>query len=366
MPPIPCTLHCASDAPHLQQIYTGFAELARRGQITLTQRLRPVAQPRAVLLPELRDHGMSLLEATVDGVPVAFDVHDSGHVDGEVLARVEHYFKRSWEAPLLARVAGAERVHPLGLNVWVHDEPVDFPALRRARLHRGLDRFKSVVRALGADRLTGDALYTPRQRDLEAEPPITLAPRVLFLAEAWDPDQAYTAAGAAERRQMNTTRASCMRALRDAFGDRVTCGFRPSAYVQREFADLAMSRQRATCKRVYLEQVRAHAICVATTGLQHSVGWKLAEYVSMSRAIVSQRLHMRLPGRFDAGVHYLAFETPQQCVEQVGRLLDDAALRAAMMQANARYHREHLAPAALVAAALDVVRRARTSARAAA
>lgn len=366
MPPTPCALYCASDAPHLQQVYTGFAELARRGRITLTQRLRPAAEPRPEAPPELRDHGMSLLEATIDGVPVAFDVHDSGHVDSAVLARVRHYFKRSWEAPLLAMVDGADRVHPLGLNVWVHDEPVDFLALRRIGLHRGVDRFKSLVRALGADRLAGDALYTPRQRDLEAEPPIAQAPRVLFLAEAWDPHQAHTAAGAAERRQMNATRAACMRALRHAFGDRVTCGFRPSAFAQREFADLAVPQPRATCKRGYLDQVRAHAICVATTGLQHSVGWKLAEYVSMSRAIVSQQLHMRLPGHFDAGVHYLPFETPQQCVEQVARLLDDAALRAAMMQANARYHGEHLKPAALVAAAIEVVRRARTPALAAA
>ena len=98
--------------------------------------------------------------------------------------------------------------------------------------------------------------------------------------------------------------------------------------------------------------VRRHPICIATSGLHRSTGWKFAEYLAMSRAIVSEKLHMRLPGPIAADTHYLEFDNFESCVTAVARLFEDAGKRNALMHAAATYSLHHVRPDALVAESL--------------
>jgi hypothetical protein len=82
-------------------------------------------------------------------------------------------------------------------------------------------------------------------------------------------------------------------------------------------------------------------------GLHGSNGWKLAEYVGLSRSIVSEPPEYAVPGTFAAPSHYLGFRSPESCVEQVSRLMDDVALRAAQMQANHDYYHRWMWPEAM-------------------
>jgi hypothetical protein len=354
-PPIPCELEIRSDMPHLQQIYSGFAALSRRRVIHLKQIILPAAKDDPSLEPHLRDRAQTHLKARIAGVTVAFDVHDAGTIDAKLLSQVQFYFKRSWEAAHVAACDTPSKIIPLGPNVWVHGQPIDWFALQRARLHGPAHALKSTVRAFGLDRCLGNTLFTPRVADLFAPAPLDAAPRILFLAEAWDPAQAPSAESAKERIEINALRAQCMRALRANFGDKVTCGFRPSDFAKKEFPDLAIPNPRLTSKPSYLALVREHAICIATTGLHHSIGWKFAEYLSMGRAIVSERLHMRLPGALAANTHFLEFTSPNECANQVERLAMNPSLRQQLMNANAQYYRDHVQPSALVGAAIGTV-----------
>lgn len=349
-------LHCQADEPHLQQIYTGFSMLARRGELRMRQHLHPTTFFDPSKPGHLSDSLASHLLVECDGVRIAYDVHDAGEIAPELLARADIYFKRSWEQKFVDACAHPERILPLGANVWVHDTPVDVHALKRAFVNRGSACFKAAVRALGIDRLLGDRLFTPRLPDIESAPPTDLAPRVLFLAEAWDPAEAPTPETAAERIVINAMRAGCMRLLRKQFGSAATCGFRPTPFAQREFADLALTDSSLSRKRNYLALVRAHPICVATIGLHRSTGWKFAEYLSMARAIVSEHVFMRLPGDIASGTNYLEFDSPESCAGHVERLFSDAALRANMMRANHDYYVRYLRPDALVANSLRAVR----------
>ncbi|MEO8459657.1 MAG: hypothetical protein ABI451_03935 [Dokdonella sp.] len=351
-----CELYCQADEPHLQQIYTGFSMLARRGELRMRQHLHPTPFFDPSKPGHLSDSRASHLLVDCDGVRVAYDVHDAGEIDAELLERADIYFKRSWEQKFIDACAHPERILPLGANVWVHDTPADMHALKRAFVNRGGARVKAAVRALGVDRLLGDRLFTPRLSDIEAAPPIELAPRVLFLAEAWNPAEAPTPETAAERIVINAMRAGCMRLLREQFGAAATCGFRPTPFAQREFADLALTDSSLSRKRNYLALVRAHPICVATIGLHRSTGWKFAEYLSMARAIVSEHVFMRLPGDIASGKNYLEFDSPESCAGHVERLFSDAALRAKMMRANHDYYLHYLRPDALVANSLRAVR----------
>lgn len=350
---VSCELLCQADEPHLQQIYAGFGMLARAGRIRLRQRLLPTDFHQPDLPAHLTDVRASHLVVLANGLRIGYDVHDASEVNDELLRRVDVYFKRSWEEPYVALCAAPECVLPLGANVWVHDAAPSLLAWQRTRLLHGQERLKARLRALGLDRLLGDRLFTPRLSDLEAPPPLHMKPRVLFLAEAWDPEQAPSAETAAERVEINALRAGCMRALREDVGDRATCGFRATPFARRAFPDLVVDDASLTRKRNYLALVREHPVCIASSGLHRSIGWKFAEYLAMSRAIVSERLHMRLPGSFAAERNYLEFDSPESCLAAVRRLLDDDEARARMAQANLDYYRAHARPDALVAASLQ-------------
>lgn len=347
-----CLLVCQADEPHLQQIYTGFTMLARQGALRISQRLAPVDFLQPELPAHINETRASHLVVEVAGLRIGYDVHDAGEVPEELLGRVDLLFKRSWEARFVDACSAPARVLPLGANLWVHADAPDLHALRRVGLHRGGEAVKNTVRALGIDRLLGDRLFTPRLSDIEAAPPYDLPPRVLFLAEAWNPDEAPTAQTADERVAINALRAACMRGLREALGDGVTCGFRSTPFARAAFADLVVTDTTLTRKRNYLALVKRHPVCIASSGLHRSIGWKFAEYLSMGRAIVSEHLHMRLPGDIAPGTHYLEFDSAQSCVAAVMSLVANRDKRAALIAASHDYHLRHLRPDVLVAQSL--------------
>jgi hypothetical protein len=82
---------------------------------------------------------------------------------------------------------------------------------------------------------------------------------------------------------------------------------------------------------------------VATVGLHQSNQWKLAEYVAASKAVVTERLRYEVPA-FTAPENYLSFDSAEECVERVGELLRDPALRLAMMEANRRHYEGYVRP----------------------
>jgi hypothetical protein len=93
-----------------------------------------------------------------------------------------------------------------------------------------------------------------------------------------------------------------------------------------------------------LNAVKEHSICIATTGLHDSIGWKMAEYVAASRAIVSEPLHFELPGNFEKDVNYLEFEHVDQLVSKLQTLLQSQKTVLQMMESNFRYYNNFLKP----------------------
>ena len=94
--------------------------------------------------------------------------------------------------------------------------------------------------------------------------------------------------------------------------------------------------------------MRRSDICIGSTGLWDSIGWKTGEYVAAARAVVNERFVYEVPGGFREGVNYLGYASAEECVAQVDLLMrcPDAVQR--MKEANAAYYREWLRPDALV------------------
>jgi glycosyltransferase involved in cell wall biosynthesis len=345
-----------SASPHLQQLYTGFLMLHRAGVIRLSQTRRREEIRYLDPAPHLKDASHAHLDALLDGATrVHFDTHDAMELAEGELDTCDFYFKRSYLPSLVGALPERwkHKVLPLGLNYRVLPSTVDLLAARRAlalgpgpRSARGV----GIRHALDVRNLRD---YQPRVEAMSAPPDLAAEPRVLFLVAAYDPhdDPTRSADKIEDRFSLNETRARCVRLLREALGSRFTGGFAASAFTSKHYADL-IAPSNLTAQGNYIATLRSHSICVATTGLHGSTGWKLAEYVAFSKAILTEPLVYSVPGDFAPGRNYVEFTTPDECVEAAVRLVEDRELRERLMLANAAYYLSDLRPDALVRNAL--------------
>ena len=309
----------------------------------------------------LRDKAASNAELIVDGKHSVFvDIHDSFEIDETALTSHDVYFKRSLQPEALS-AAARTKVRGLGLVNYVHPDGVDVQQFRRLLGQPGpLARRAGAVLRLAATTAASllDRGGRPTLSMMTGPPTRTREPQVLFMAGLWDPALVPDAAPEkiAEFEAVNEMRAECVRVLRREFGSRFHGGVQHSEFARRHFPDVLLGRGADGGKRAFLERVRRSPICVTTTGLHGSNGWKLVEYVGLSRAIVSEPLRYAAAGDFAAGRNYLSFGTPDECGERVARLMARHDEREAMMEANQRYVEEWMRPDRL---AWRVIRAAR-------
>jgi hypothetical protein len=348
--------HCHLIVRHLEPgtsaLLAGLASLANTGRLRLTQQLLPLPPPSDDGPWHLRHKDEAGVELVLDGRTSAYvDVHDSWEIDADAYASHDFYFKRSYH-PVRLPPAQYPKLRPLGLVNDVRLDGFDLWEARRILLQKiPLARRAAMLLRFLLHSAASLANLGPRPNLslLHAPPDLAKRPCVLFMAGLWDPSMvpADVPEKAAEFAAINETRAACVRLLRREFGARFFGGVQHTEFTRRDFADVLLHDARAASKRAYVRRVRDYPICIATMGLHGSNGWKLAEYVSLSRSIVSEPLEYAVPGTFAPPSHYLAFRSPESCVEQVSRLMDDAALRTAQMQANYEYYRRWMWPEAL-------------------
>jgi hypothetical protein len=186
-------------------------------------------------------------------------------------------------------------------------------------------------------------------------PEFNFPPKVLFMARAFGPEFANSIKKREEIDSVNNTRAKCIRLLRQEFREHFLGGFMHDDYAAAKFKDCLIPDKNLSLRGNYMRLMREFPICVATTGLHGSIGWKLAEYVSHAKAIVTEKLNYRVPGHFENGENYLDFVSAEDCVESSVRLFHDQDLRSKLMMANYRYYQSHLRPDSLVLNTLATV-----------
>jgi hypothetical protein len=84
---------------------------------------------------------------------------------------------------------------------------------------------------------------------------------------------------------------------------------------------------------------------IYTKGLHHATAWKLGEYTAASMCIVASGFRYTFVEPFTAPRHFLAYETPAECVAHCVRLLEDDDEARAMSRANYGYYLEQIRPA---------------------
>ncbi len=296
-----------------------------------------------------------MLTARVNGRTIIYDVADSHRIAEECLPKADAYFKRSF-LPRYVSGLGADRgkVHPLALNYEVYPNHLDLAGARRDFLvRRGIRRLGAVRKAFRIERG-----FVPRQHLLEGAPGDGSG-RILFLTRAWDPNESPLASGLPRQRreQINDMRARCIDALRCHFGDRVLAGFARTPFAIDRYPSLLVADARLSEKRSYLSLVKQSDVCVTTTGLHGSIGWKFAEYIALGKAIASEPIELKVPGNLASGANYLAFSSDEQCVAVVDELLTNPARRLAMSRRNLAYYQQYLRPDNLILNTLRAVLR---------
>jgi len=175
------------------------------------------------------------------------------------------------------------------------------------------------------------------------------------MARARNPEKIESKKQKAAVEAINETRAKCIVVLRKELGEKFYGGLAHDDYSKKYFSNALLADDSSSSKRNYLEILKRFPICVATVGLNGSNGWKLAEYVAHSKAILSEPLVYQVPGKFEAGQNYIEFSDADDLVASAVKLIEDKTLRTEIMANNFAYYNSHVRPDAMIANSLNVV-----------
>ena len=311
-------------SPHLVQIYDGFWRLKQKGLITLKAK-RVTLEHSKPIIKVIVNNKYTLIYDTLDGL---------NWIDGSLEENLEHlkthfecdfYFKRSYNTELQFHLKKG-KLFPLGLN-FPFDYEGNYPLTVSEKL-------KSFVK----QNIKKD---TFKQHTYEYPPVMNTETKILFLCGLWNPDQVSSNGLKDQRNQINSDRMTFVRACKAEFGDQFTGGIQIDDYSKRVAKDILVP-SKITKKQNFLNAIKEHDICIATTGLHNSTGWKFAEYTAASRAIISEPLHYGLPGDFKKNKNYLSFGNTEELIANIYSLLNDKVKIQDMMIENYRYYTNYV------------------------
>jgi hypothetical protein len=345
-PPPTVTLHVHGGISlvHTGLLLAGFGELAKRRAILLRTG-RAISTGPNILTASFKSAGVPLRR-------LVFDVYDrSDEFHATALDACDVYFKRSWSRTDVAALprALAAKVQPLGLNFlcrtwwstrWVLQHIVPRVVAKVLRGDRNARRHHAHE--------AKDFFTSPELGFFECPPDHPVRERIAFQTRVWTREELGP-----ESEQLNEDRVATVRALRREFGSRFEGGLVPTALARARWpAEVSSAPSR---RRAHIAWLQQSLIAVGTRGLHHSTPFKIPEYLASSKCIVAEPLRNALPVPLVPGKHLLTFESPQGCVEQCVRLLEDRHLRDQLRCEAFRYWCDHGRPERVVATALDAV-----------
>lgn len=348
-----CEVIVYGNKGHTQQILTGYFLLKQQGIINLTSKIKNIKPQDIDKTNPFKDAKQYHVKVVLDNeIIIYYDMHDSYEIDKNELYKVDIYFKRSYMSSYIDTFKKEEskKIVSFGLNYWVYPNDIDIHNIKRSLFlsSKGKEKLGMFLRAIN---LPTSLTNAPNLKDLQDFPLLNKTNnRVLFMVRAWDPyDTKDRSLDAIQQlNEINDTRASCIRSLRKEFGKDFYGGFSETSYTLKYYKDCIVPDNNLTTKSRYLNLLKQYQICIATTGLHSSIGWKFAEYVAMSKAIVSEKPIYSLPENFKVGKNYLEFASVSECIEKTLFLYQNDNERFEMMINNAEYYYHNLKPDILV------------------
>ena len=338
--------HCEIEympSPHLMQLYAGFFKLEKEGIIDLVLKPKKYIFRSNPIIQAIVNKRFKVIYDTQDGLSWINDTVEKNLEHFKTTYQADFYFKRSFHQQLMCYKPDGCQVFPLGFNYNIHPDENLIHFTNSVK-----DRFKYFVKTTKVlNTVTNKRFFYAK--DFEYYPIKAGEDKILFLTRVWDPwgVDVFSEEERELRIQINKNRIMCLHACREHFGDRFTGGLWKDDFAEKQYSQYTLPKSQ-TSKTTFLNRVKEHSICVATTGLYNSIGWKMGEYIAASRAIVSEPLHFEVPGNFKKDQNYLEFTNKAELIEKIETLLNNKELIGQMMKNNYHYYNNFLKPDILV------------------
>jgi hypothetical protein len=348
-------------SPHTTQVYSGLYDLAEDGKILLEATSRfdgniKRAARNSVLCLQVSDTESGRTRT------VCFDLFDGCEISSvERLRLCDVYLKRSYYDKYIDALDHVDRkkIMPYGLNYECRSR-------NEREIFRRLFIFHSANGSFSKDPLhslkdfsSGVLRYLLLKTDLDilglkpmsigdfvVQPDEPAELKILLQTRLWTSRECPRISDS-RLKEINDMRVNTVRSLKRKFGGQFLGGLLPTDAARRDYPDLCVP-MGSTKRRAYMDAVKKCLVCVTTTGLHDSIGFRLPEYLAASRCIVTEPLKYQLPVSLIEGTNYLSFRTPDECVRACERLLASPQLANQMRYENHKYYLNEVEPAALV------------------
>ncbi len=326
------TINIPARTPHLCSVMTGLILLEKQGKLRLK------------INTDVNLPSASIMEAVADGKRLAYDMADGYNFRNpdeieKYIKTCDFYFKRSFSDELNHSFfkEQSDKVYRWGFNYLAtcngNDcfnrnspkrllEAVNFFRGRKPLKYFTYDRFEAV----------------PNKKDKQ---------KILFMTRLWS-DKQTTSKNIDE---VNSMRIGIVKALQKEYPNNSITGIYDSKLARKLCPELILPG-KITKRDCYLETMKASDICIGSTGLHGSIGWKTGEYIAASRAIINESFCYEVTGDFEIGKNYFAFESVDECLEHVEMLFDNPDKVYEMKKNNRDYYLNYLRPDVQVANSL--------------
>ena len=316
---------------HLNQIIAGFIELENQNYIKISKKV-------------VNDSVYDYLEVIINNeIRVIYDTMDSGKVYVPDLEwdKVDYYFKRSYKRELAEKIS--QKIYPLGLNYDVHSKYSNFQTIKY-----NIKDFLKRILFLGKNKFYIEDFEIKRKEPNN---------KICFLTRFWDPNgkEVEDESVREERKKINDFRAECIRSCKKRYGDKFIGGVPYSDFANKYFNDCIVDNSKITERSKYLDLIKNYDICIATTGLHKSIGWKFAEYIAMGKVIVSEPLEYEVPGILVKGKNYLEFRTVDELINNIDALIENKEKRMKIQNNNLDYYNKYLRADKLVLNTINII-----------
>lgn len=332
-------LNILGNGPHETGIIAGFILLKRQGIINL--KINKLNKDCINKYPHT-----CLVEAIInDKIKVAYDLLDGYNLNLKELDKyldgIDYYFKRSFSAQKNSLLANKEKIYPLGFNYSVN---------LKGDLNDNLyNNIKNILRKIIKNKKS--KFYI---NDFELVPSydVSCNPKVIFCTRLWNPDGEADEVNNGividsklkeEREYINNLRVDIIKQLKLMLKENFIGGIYNSLYARENYPDLILDNN-ITDKENYLKIMQSADICIGSMGLHESIGWKTAEYIASSKAIVNERFRYEVIGEFNELENYLAFETSEECINHIKYLINNPKDIMKMQMNNFIYYNKYLRP----------------------
>ena len=348
---------------HLSQILSGYELLKNMGLIKFKTEYNPKYINNQYI------HNVLIEVNFSNGTRICYDLSDGYHgfVDmgkfDNILEKVDFYFKRSSNDKINSVLKNKQKIKTLGFNYFVSCKKnpfYDFKYFKESKLSY-LKQYYHYFRTV--NKINSDYNY----KNFESKPNSDTSDyKVLYNVRLWDHEQIKLENLINGFPELSLNEVKCVhekwqfdykniteerieqiKALKDNLKEKFVGGIIENKHSLKIAPNLLASNNIVN-KKEYIKLIKGNFICIANRGLHNSTGWKFAEYIAASKAIISEPLTYNVVGDFKEENNYLTFTSPEILVDKASYLLNNIDLIHRMEKENYMYYQKFLKPDKLI------------------